>query len=120
MNVLTAAVKLGEAQGLFAEFERSGIRHRLSLFADDVVLFIKPSEEEAQAALQLVEAFGVASGLRCNLNKSSVSAIRCTEENLRQVTDVLQCPAKPFPIQYLGLPLSPVRLTKADLQPFSG
>jgi hypothetical protein len=102
---------------MFSVFERSRIRHRLSFFADDVVLFIKPNQEEAQAALQLVTAFGVASGLHCNLLKSLVSPIRCRDEDVQTTTTVLNCPVKPFHVKYLGLPLSLVRLTKADLQP---
>jgi hypothetical protein len=30
---------------------------------------------------------------------------------------MLDCPVKTFPVQYLGLPLSPIRLSKNDLQP---
>jgi hypothetical protein len=82
MDVLTVVIKLVEYQGLFHAFEKSGVRHRLSLFVDDVVMFIKPTREEATTALQLVGTFGVASGLRCNLAKSSASPIRCTEQEL--------------------------------------
>ena len=117
IDVLNAAFQLAEECGLFESLERVGIRHRLSLFADDVVLLIKPIPEEAEAALQLLRVFGEASGLRCNLAKSSASPIRCEGLDLRQVTTILSCPIKPFPIQYLGLPLSLVRLSKTDLQP---
>ena len=88
------------------------MKHRLSLFADDVVLLIQPSASEAAAALQLLIVFGMASG---NLNKSSVSPIRCEGLNLQPVLDVLDCPLKQFPITYLGLPLSSIRLTKNQL-----
>jgi hypothetical protein len=100
MDVLTAVIKLVEYQGLFHAFEKSGVRHRLSLFADDVVMFIKPTREEATTALQLVGTFGVASGLRCNLAKSSASPspIRCTEQELLDTMQVLDCPVKPFPV----------------------
>ena len=93
------------------------MRHRLSLFADDVAIFIKPSVEEAQAAIDILRLFGSASGLHCNLGKSSISPIRCEEVDLQPVLDVLECPIRNFPIQYLGLPLSVGRLSKSDLQP---
>jgi hypothetical protein len=64
MNALTAAVKFAEAQGSFSAFERSGVRHCLSLFAHDVVLFIKPTRQEADTAMQIMTAFGEASGLK--------------------------------------------------------
>ena len=43
--------------------------------------------------------------------------IRCEGLDLQPVLDVLACPIAPFPINYLGLPLSPVRLTRNQLQP---
>jgi hypothetical protein len=117
MDVMNAAIRLGELHGLFGTFERSGIRHRLSLFADDVVLFTKPIAEEAVAAVQILNAFGMASRLRCNLGKSSASPIRCANIDLQHVLSALSCPLKEFPMQYLGLRLSPARLSKTQLQP---
>jgi hypothetical protein len=117
MDVLNAVVKLVEEAALFASLEGNGIRHRLSLYADDVVMLIRPTVEEATAALHLVNTFGEASGLRCNLQKSSVSPIRCDGMDLQPITAVIQCPIKPFPVSYLGLPLSLARLSKTDLQP---
>jgi hypothetical protein len=42
-----------------------------------VVLLIKPTVQEAVATVELLKIFGLAAGLRCNLDKSSVSPIRC-------------------------------------------
>jgi hypothetical protein len=87
------------------------------LFSDDVVLLIKPSVGEASAVVELLRQFGEASGLNHNLEKRSVSPIRCDGVDLQPALDILGCPIKAFPIQYLGLPLSIYRLSKADLQP---
>jgi hypothetical protein len=73
--------------------------------------------EEATAALHLVNTFGVASGLLCNLQKCSASPIRCEGLDLQQITAVIQCPIKAFLVTYLRLPLSLTRLSKTDLQP---
>jgi hypothetical protein len=67
MDVLNVVIKLGEEAGMFASLEGSGIRHKLSLYADDVVMLIRPTVEEATAALHLVNTFGEASGLRCKI-----------------------------------------------------
>ena len=117
IDVLNAIFRLAEELGIFESLADCGVRHRLSLFADDVVLFIKPSVHEASAAIQLLNLFGGASGLRCNLNKSSASPIRCDCIDLQPVLAVLGCPVQNFPIQYLGLPLTIGKLTKTDLQP---
>ena len=82
-----------------------------------MVLFIKLVEAEARAVIELLQLFGMASGLRCNLGKSSASPICCTNLDLQPILATLACPLKEFPIQYLGLPLSPFRLTRNQLQP---
>jgi hypothetical protein len=82
MDTLNAVVRLAEEQGFFAPFTGSGIKHCLSLFADDVVLIIKPMTQEAEAAIQIMQVFGTASGLHCNLAKSTVSPIRCEQIDL--------------------------------------
>jgi hypothetical protein len=71
---------------------------------------------EAEATLRFLHDFGEASHLRCNLAKSSASPVRCDGVDLQQLTNILQCLVQQFPVQYLGLPLSLVRLTKRDLQ----
>jgi hypothetical protein len=117
MDVFNAVIKFAEQNGIFSPFARSGIRHRMSLFADDVVLMIKHVLAEAESAQEILHYFGEASGLRCNLAKSSASPIRCEDVDLQSLLNVLQCPIKKFPVQYLGLTLSLGRLSKRDLQP---
>jgi hypothetical protein len=100
-----------------APFLRWGVKHRVSLFADDVVIVLKLDKREAEALVQILQTFGAASGLHCNLAKSLASLIRCDEIDLQPIMTVLQCPIRQFHVQYLGLPLSLVRLSKRDLQP---
>jgi hypothetical protein len=116
-NVLNAMFRVAEEAGFFSSLAAHGIKHRLSFFADDVVLLIRPSIREASSAMELLKLFGEASGLRCNLAKSSISPIRCEEVDLQPILDVLGCPVQNFPIKYLGPPLSVSRLSKSDLQP---
>ena len=118
MDVLTAVIKRGDQEGLFGSFERWGIRNRLSIYADDVVMLIRPLACEAEAVVGLFRAFGAATGLHCNLAKSSATMIRGEDAKIQEVLQILECPAVQFPIRYLRLPLSPRRLTKMDLQPF--
>jgi hypothetical protein len=76
-----------------------------------------PEKVEAEAVVQILQTFGAASGLHCSLAKSSASPISCEEIDLQPILAVLQCPVRHFPVQYLGLPLSLVRLSKRDLWP---
>jgi hypothetical protein len=59
---------------------------------------------------------GEASGLKTNIQKSSVYPIRCGEE-LITLHDRLPCDLSSFPCKYLGLPLSLKKLSKNQVQP---
>lgn len=54
---------------------------RLSLYADDVVLFIRPSRPDLMFVSEAIMIFGEASGLRINFAKSSAIMIRAEEED---------------------------------------
>lgn len=69
------------------------------------------------AAVRLLETFRDATGLKTNWDKSSATPIRCEGIAIEAVMEGTQCTTKPFPITYLGLPLSDVRLKRDDLQP---
>ncbi|KAM0857846.1 hypothetical protein ACQ4PT_048211 [Festuca glaucescens] len=89
----------------------------MSLYADDVVVFAKPSKMEAMAIRDILECFGSASGLLVNYAKSSTAPIRCDDHLVQEVTSVLRCPVAVLPCKYLGLPLSLSKLRKQEVQP---
>ena len=60
---------------------RRALQHRISLYADDVVLFLRPSASDIAITLDILQLFGNASGLTANLQKSSVLPIQCTEDD---------------------------------------
>ena len=74
--------------GLLSRICRNPSRLRTSLYADDAVLFIKPIKEDINTLARLLEFFGEVIGLQCNLQKSTVVPIRCTdldlEDNLQE------------------------------------
>ena len=72
MDVLTAIFSKAEDAGIFQSLSRWGVRHRLSLYADDVAMFIRPTADELEAARQLLKCFGDASGLVTNMSKSAL------------------------------------------------
>ena len=94
----------------------SGLHGRTSIYADDVVTFLKPSMEDSRTFMSLIEDFGVALGLRTNLDKCSAHLIRCERSVEGLVTQELRCPILPFPLLYLGLPMSFWKPTAAQLQ----
>ena len=67
--------------------------------------------------LNILQLFGDASGLRTNVQKSSVMPIQCSEDNMAVVQNLLPCEIMSFPCKYLGLPLSLRKLTREQFQP---
>jgi hypothetical protein len=65
--------------------------------------------------MDILSLFGRASGLKTNMEKSSVLPIRCQEEDKHLIHTLL--PLLEFPCKYLGVPLSLHKLTKAQVQP---
>ena len=55
------------------------IKHHCSLYADDVILLLSPSAEEARAVKFILQLFGDASGLVTNVDKCSITPI-CGEQ----------------------------------------
>jgi hypothetical protein len=90
---------------------------RLSLFADDVVCFFRPDRQEVEAIKEILNMFGMASGLKVNYRKTIATLIRGSEEDKARVTEILGCEVAEFPIKFLGLQLSLRPLTKAEWQP---
>jgi len=117
MDVLTYMVQKAAADGMLQPLARRALQHRISLYADDVVIFLKPTTEDMDITLDILHLFGKASGLVTNIQKSSVLPIRCNEENREIIQAHLPCQILDFPCTYLGLPLSVQKLTRAQIQP---
>lgn len=97
---------------------RRGIPHCLSLYADDVVVFLTPVSSDLHVIKQILQLFGEASVLRTNLAKSVVSPIRCNTQEVQLINSELGCTISDFPCKYLGVPLSRRKPSKGDFQPF--
>jgi hypothetical protein len=72
---------------------------RLSIFADDVVVFVKPTVRDLVTVRELLKIFGDASGLRVNYNKTAMTMIRGAELERRMVSTILTCQITDFPIR---------------------
>lgn len=117
MDVLSRLISKAEERSLLEPLTSKTLQHRVSLYADDVVLFTTPKEEDLALTKALLHKFGQASGLHTNLSKSSIVPIQCDETRVELVRQHMDCQIASFPCKYLGLPLSIRRLTKTDLQP---
>lgn len=95
---------------------KHSIPQRMSVYADDVIVFLKAQHEDVAAAKLLLDIFSCSLGLKCNLSKSSLSPVFCEEEKIGEFGSLLNCQIAPLPIKYLGLPLSMKKLGKEDFK----
>jgi hypothetical protein len=118
MDALGYLFTKAENEGLLHPLSTRTLQHRVSFYADDVVLFLRPVTDDISIAMNILEIFGEASGLRNNVQKSSVFPILCSEEDKNWVQQELPCQLLDFPCRYMGLPLTLKRLSMVQIQPF--
>jgi len=97
MDVLGHMISQAETDGLLQPLSTRAIQHRVSLYADDVILFLRPEAADISVTLDILNLFGEASGLRTNLQKCSVLPIRCEESELEVISSMLPCNLSDFP-----------------------
>ena len=117
MDVLGYLILKAEEEGLLQPLATRSLQHRVSLYADDAVIFLRPAARDINTTLDILHWFGEASGLRNNAQKSSVFPIRCADQELAVLQELLPCEISNFPCKYLGLPLTLKKLTKEQVQP---
>jgi hypothetical protein len=117
MDVLGVLFNKDEEAGLLQQLSVRKKLHWVSIYADDVALFLHPTESDITVTMDILQLFGDASGLHNNANKPNVYPILCLEDSLLAVQNTLPCKILEFPCRYLGLPLSLHKLTKQQYQP---
>jgi hypothetical protein len=89
---------------------------RVSLFADDVAVFIRPSEQDWLVTNAILNLFAEASDLYTNIVKTKCFPISCQEISLDFLTNA-SCVVSELPCSYLGLPLHYKKPTRAMVEP---
>jgi hypothetical protein len=112
MDVLNSIVVKASEEGLLQSLSSRSIQHRLSLYVDDVVIFLRPAAFDIDLMGEILQLSGQASGLKTNIQKSSVAPIQCSATDMETIQQHIPCQIEGFPLKYLGLPLSLKKLTK--------
>jgi hypothetical protein len=89
IDVLCHLVNKAADKQLLQPLARRALQHRISLYADDVVLFLRPLGSDIEITLDILQLFGSAYGLTTKLQKSSVLHIRCNEEDKATLQEAL-------------------------------
>jgi hypothetical protein len=67
MDVLNLMVTKASTDGLLQLLSSCSIQHRLSLYADDVVIFLRPAASDIDLTVRILHLFGAALGLKTNI-----------------------------------------------------
>jgi hypothetical protein len=112
MDVLNSLVLKALEQDLLQPLIRGGREQRISLYANDVVLFLQPRLEELSLVKEILRVFGEASGLVTNISKCSFTPITCGDRQVQIVQQFFPCSMVQLPCKYLGLPLGIKKLPR--------
>jgi len=82
MEVLNAMIHEADLRGLLSPLPGDHFGHRMSLYADNLVLFLIPKQEDFSYIRAILDLFVGASGLLTNVEKCLISPIRCTAEEV--------------------------------------
>lgn len=98
-------VKCAQSQGLLkgAAIGRESVEVTHLQYADDTLLVLEGTEDNARAAKWILKNFEVMSGLSINYDKSCVYGINMDNEDLERIAGDLGYVVGALPIPYLGL-----------------
>ena len=119
MEVLSLLLNKAEAEGAFrlhSLFTSPKLTH--PLFADDLLVFSDGSRASTAGIKSVMRNFKDWSGLDTNESKSEIFYGGYTDIQASVLSDLSGFKRGEFPTRYLGLPLSPKRISAATLQPF--
>jgi hypothetical protein len=118
MDILEIMFNKAEDAGLLQQLSSRKRLQQISMYADDVVLFLHPTTSDISVTLDILQLFGDASGVYNNAHKSNIFPIKCPKETLLEVQTLLPCGIAAFLCRYLGLPLSLRKFSRQHFQPF--
>jgi hypothetical protein len=91
MDILNHLVSAAALEGLLQPLSSRSVQHRISLYADDMLLFLRPVAAELNMVIRILDLFGEATGLKANVQKSTVAPIHCTQLEVQEVMDYFPC-----------------------------
>jgi len=110
MDVHNALISEDDRRAVLRPLPRNVIIHCASFYADDLVIFLSPEVDDFVCMRQILDLFAGASGHSCNVDKCTITPIRCIAEQIQEVLDAFPCRLQELPTKYLGAPLSITRL----------
>ncbi|WVZ81073.1 hypothetical protein U9M48_028497 [Paspalum notatum var. saurae] len=117
MDVLNSLIHMAYSSNLLMPLAGQCSWPRISLYAGDVVIFVKPELMDLSVVRDLLQCFGAVTGLKTNPMKSSVTPSSAQKRTWRILQKSFSCSVGSFPCSYLGTPFTIQKPSKADLLP---
>ncbi|GJV27295.1 putative RNA-directed DNA polymerase, eukaryota, reverse transcriptase zinc-binding domain protein [Tanacetum coccineum] len=104
---LHCAISSAVSSGLVPEIKISSSDITLShlFYADDVIITTDWSSNDLHNIIWVFHVFYLASGLKININKSSIYGVGVSNEDVTSMDRASGCAYGSFPFLYLGLPI---------------
>ena len=78
-------LNMATGTGILSRVSRDKTRLHVSMYVDDIVIFLKLAKHEVEALKSLLHSFGEVTGMRKNVHKTSVVPIRCEKIDIDEV-----------------------------------
>lgn len=75
------------------------MRFRVSMYADDAALFIKPTKKDIDSLMEILREFGTTTGLHTNIRKTTIIPISYANIDLDDILQNLPMPRANFQIR---------------------
>jgi hypothetical protein len=116
MEPLHILFRKAQDMGLLSSLSKSCDPFRVSLYANVVVVFIKPTHHDLKVTIDIMKVFAEAYGLFTNMAKIECFPIQCQNIDLGFIGSS-QLTISSFPCKYLGLPLHYKKPSREMLKP---
>ena len=100
MEVLATAIR-GEKEIKGIQIRKEEVK--LSLFADDMILYVENAKDATRKLLELINEFGKIAGYKINTQKSLAFLYTNVEKSEREIKETLPCTTATKRIKYLGI-----------------
>ena len=113
--ILDKAKAAGHILGIVPHLVEGGDVSLLQ-YADDTIIMVQGSVAEISNLKFLLLYFQHLSGLKINIDKSTVMVLGYSPSDSQSIANRLNCRLGSFQTTYLGIPISDSRLSVADLR----
>ncbi|KAL5572583.1 hypothetical protein UlMin_022180 [Ulmus minor] len=100
-RMMDKAIGIGEVNGFKVGREKVVVSHLQ--FADDTLFLLEPDQSNIKKVNTILNFFSMCSGLKINMNKSSLVGINLEDEEVQVLAVEVGCERGSWPMKYLGL-----------------